>query len=907
MPIPLPIDSAREQILEALSVDGSLVLSAPTGSGKSTRVPPMLLDRCSQPPLPRPDAAPPPLVAAAVPTTGLPPKLRPPPSGEARWGNLGKVLVLQPRRLATRLVATRVAEELGCPLGGLVGFRTRHEGRSSPDTRILYVTQGLFLRMLLDNPRLDHVSAVVLDEFHERHLDGDLALAMAVRLRRTLRPDLRLVVMSATLDVESLSTYLDCPVVQTSTRTFPVDIRFGAEAGDRPPWELASAGVRSIVQSGEPGDILVFMPGGYEIRRTLQAVSELRLPEPIAAFPLHGELPVEEQDRALGSSALRKVIVATNVAETSITIPGVRHVVDSGLARVARHDPRRGINTLVVQKISRASADQRAGRAGRTAPGTCRRLWSAYDHQGRPEHESPEVHRIDLSQALLLLSALGADLGADFPWLTPPHEAGLSAARDLLTSLGALAADGRVTDRGRLMAEIPAHPRLSRMIIEGELRGCREEAALVAALLSERTLLRAGARRPSTAAADDLSDLLDGFHQARDAGFDEAFCRTRGISSSAARQVDRTWNQLRRSVGKVPPPRPAAAPPPREGAAEPTTDLPPKLRPPSLGEAGRGEPAPSPFSFGSAPHLPLCLLAAFPDHVAARSKPGSPVFALTRNRRAVLAGDSACADCDLLVAGEITEIGTGSGLSTVLSLLVPLRPDDLLELFCEQLSQTRELQWNREAQIVEELDSTRFFDLSIEETRKIPSDRTTAARLLARRIVAESLHLSGFDDKVDAWVDRLRFVSATFPEKGLPAFDSNDRLRAIEILCGEDYRYARVKDRPALDAVRSLLSAAERRFVEEMAPERLQLPRGHRMRIAYPSGQRPTGRARIQDLYDLHTTPRIAGGRVPLLLEITGPNNRPLQVTDDLSNFWKVLYPQLKNQLQRRYPKHEWR
>ncbi|MBM4352199.1 MAG: ATP-dependent helicase HrpB [Deltaproteobacteria bacterium] len=872
MPIPLPLDSAREEILAALAVNGSLVLSAPTGSGKSTRIPPMLL-------------------------------------GEAR----GKVLVLEPRRLATRLVAARVAQEMGCPLGGPVGYQTRHEGRVGPDTRLLYLTQGLFLRMLLDDPRLDKVSALVLDEFHERHLDGDIALAMALRLRRTTRPDLAVVVMSATLDTETLSDYLDCPVVKTRGRAFPVEVRHIDAAEDRPPWEAAARAVREIVRAGESGDILVFMPGGYEIRRTVEAVRDLHLPEPLTAFPLHGEMPAEEQDRALAPATNRKVIVATNVAETSITIPGVRHVVDSGLARVARFDPRRGINMLTVQKISRASAEQRAGRAGRTEPGTCRRLWSLYDHQGRSEHETPEIGRVDLSQALLLLNALGVNDIGTFSWLIPPPDAAVRSARDLLASLGATAPDGdpadldhrfpppsgNLTELGRQMARVPAHPRLARLVLEGERRGCRDDAALVAALLSERTILRPGPRNPLAAASDDLSDLLARFSQAREHGFDDAFCQGRSLSASAARQVDRTWRQLRQT-GQARHHRTARAC--THGSADAGR--------PAGSASNRGLSPPFRSSLSPDPEprtLPLCLLTAFPDHVAARSRPGSPVFNLTGGRRATLSRETLCTDCDLVLACEIAEIEGGSGLSTVLSLLVPLKPDDLLEMFCNRMGLSSELSWNRETQVVEQIESTRFFDLAIEETRGIPTDRTAAAALLARRIVAEGLHLSGFDDRVEAWVERLRFVATTFPEKGLPVFDDADRQRAIEALCGEDYRYAKVKDRPALEAVRSLLSPAHRRFVDEMAPERIQLPRGHRIRVSYPQGQRPTGRARIQDLYDLPSTPRIAGGRVPLLLEIAGPNNRPLQVTDDLANFWKVLYPQLRAQLQRRYPRHEWR
>ena len=460
----LPIWDIHGEITDTLAVHSRLVLSAPTGSGKSTQLPQIILD-------------------------------------DVLCGS-SKVVVLQPRRVAARSLARRVAGERSAKLGGEVGYQVRFENHTSLDTKIEFITEGVLLRRLQDDSRLVNVGAVLFDEFHERNLMSDLALGLVKRLQHNERTDLKLVVMSATIETGPIARYLGqadddpCRVLASDGRAFPVDIRFGQYLNRDPVTEQAAEAVEQILLNDSPGDILIFMPGMGEIRGTMNAISRRRLPEPVELIPLHGDLPPADQDRAFARNDRRKVVVATNVAETSITIDGIRHVIDCGLARVARFDAERGFGTLLIEEISRASADQRAGRAGRTAAGTCHRLWTESGHLNRSEHNTPEIHRTDLSESVLMLHAAGIDKATQFDWLDKPDPNAVAKAETLLRSLGALANDngGGLTDVGRAMLRLPMHPRLARMIVEASRRDCINEAALCAAFMGGRNILIRSAR-----------------------------------------------------------------------------------------------------------------------------------------------------------------------------------------------------------------------------------------------------------------------------------------------------------------------------------------------------------------------------------------------------------------------------
>jgi ATP-dependent helicase HrpB len=538
----LPIWQIHSDIVRALTEGNRLVLVAPTGSGKTTQVPQMLLD-------------------AGLAGTS--------PALDSQRGTPHKIVVLQPRRVAARTVAARVAWERGGRLGDEVGYQIRFDDNTGRDTRICFITEGILLRWLQDDPTLSEVSIILFDEFHERNLLGDVALALAKQLQTANRPDLKIAVMSATLDAEPVARYLgNCPLLTSEGQSWSVETRYLDYMDERPTTEQAADAVEQVVNSGMPGDILVFMPGMAEINATIRALGTTTLREPLAFLPLHGDLSPEEQDRAFAANDRRKVVVATNVAETSVTIDGIRHVVDGGQARVARYDPERGISTLVIEPISRASADQRKGRAGRTAPGTCYRLWTESGHLNRPERNTPEIQRSDLAEVVILLHSLGIQRAAEFDWLDKPDPQAVNRAERLLVTLGALKEvetsqgvagepiprSSTLTDIGRQMLRLPMHPRYSRMLVEAAKSGCVPQATLCAALVSGRDLLMRPTRddtRVSEArelfeasALSDFFTLMRAYQFAKNRGFNVEACRRYGIHAQTARLVEQTFEQI---------------------------------------------------------------------------------------------------------------------------------------------------------------------------------------------------------------------------------------------------------------------------------------------------------------------------------------------------------------------------
>ena len=835
----LPICAIREQILGALRGSNRLVLTAPTGSGKTTQVPQFLL------------------------------------KGGVLLAEHPGIVVLQPRRLAARLVARRVADELGGKVGGVVGYQTRHDSQVSGETVIRFLTEGLFLRQMQSNPTLAGVGAVLFDEFHERSLASDTALALVKRLQEGKRPDLRLIVMSATLDTKLVSEYLGCATLEAHGRMYPVKMRYLQKRATAEAWELAADALADVLDGDEPGDVLVFMPGVYEIRRTIELCREHgRAGEELAVLPLHSELPVREQDAAVGPSSSRKVIVSTNVAETSITIPGIRHVIDSGLARVNRFDPRRGINVLRVEGISQSSAEQRAGRAGRTAAGTCTRLWTELEHRSRAGHETPEIHRLDLAEVLLQLYAMGVAEPGEFPWLQAPNPLAVEQAKRTLVTLGALSAKSELTGLGRQMSRLPMHPRLSRMLIEAGSRHCLARACLWAAIISERDILIRGAKHHfaedlPAGARSDFRVLENAFEAAKRVDFDIERCERMGVHALACRELDKTQRLYMEAVRE------------REHPKSTVRDAAPA-------------------------RLAKCLLAAFPDHLAMRRSEANLACALVGQRRGNLDAQSVAKRVGLILPVEIREIGVGQGVKTVLSLATEIEAEWLREVHGGRVVHRREARLNPETLGVESVDRDLFDDLVITESARHDPD-PAAAEILAEEIFKGRLKLERWDEAVEQWIDRVRCVAEWFAERKLITYSDDDRRVILSEICAGATRYSQVRDRPCLQYVKDALSWEDQRFVEQMAPERIELPRGWKMRMEYTPGQSPRGRAKIQDFYGLAQSPTVAGGRQRVVLEILAPNMRPIQLTDDLANFWKNLYPTVKKELSRRYPRHEWR
>ena len=846
----LPIYEIESALVERLKRHRRLIVQAPTGSGKSTQVPQMLADH-------------------------------PAHSASRSVAGEGQIVILQPRRLATRLLAARVAHERNVKLGEEVGYQIRFEDFSGPRTRIKYVTEGILLRRMISSPKLEGISTIIFDEFHERHLYGDITLARALQLQETARPDLNILVMSATLDTARLEPYLaPCDVLTSQGRTFPVHSEYIADkhTDDLAPWDLAEREFERLVREGAEGDFLIFMPGAYEISRTINAIQSSSHASGFRVLPLHGELQPREQDAAVARYDQRKVVVSTNVAETSLTIDGVRVVIDSGLARIPKYDPYRGINTLLVEKISRASADQRAGRAGRTAPGRCVRLWNEHDHRSRPAQELPEIKRLDLAEVVLTLKAGGVEDIRKFRWLEPPDMRSLERAETLLTDLGALDAKaGAVTKIGRRMLSFPVHPRYARMLLAGAEYGCVYQMALIAALTQGRELLQRRQGKNVQGERDDLlgdeavSDffiLMRAWSYADKSNYSVDRCRQLGIHAQAARQVRpllETFLDIARGEGL--------------------------------------ETKPSPINDEA---IQKCMLTGFSDHLARRMDGGTLRCQIVHGRRGVLARESVVQKAPLFVAAEVREV-EGKDLSVILSLATAVKEEWLRELFPDDCSEKEEASLDPESKRVVAVRQRMFRDLVMESKRTDKPSAEAAAALLAEEVLAGRCALKQWDHEVDQWILRVNCLSKWCPDLLIPSITPDASSLMVQQICHGCFSFKDVKDQPVWPVVKAWLTGPQQALVEKHAPERIEMPGGRRAKITYSEENPPFVSARIQDLYGLKESPRIGMGRIPLVVHILAPNQRPVQITQDLAGFWRDHYPKVKQKLQRKYPKHEWR
>jgi ATP-dependent helicase HrpB len=842
---PLPIDPLLPGLCDALRGAPNLVLEAPPGAGKTTRVPRALLD--------------------------------------AGFAESGEILVLEPRRLAARMAARRVAEELGEEPGGVVGYQMRFEDVSSARTRIRFVTEGTLTRRLLRDRELRGAAVVLLDEFHERHLDGDVALALLRRLQQTSRPDLRLVAMSATLDAGPIAAFLgDAPRVRSEGRLFEVAIEHLPRSDDRPLESQVASAVRRLLDEGLDGDVLVFLPGALEIRRAAEACAKLAREADLLVLPLHGSLPPAEQDRAVRPAHLRKIILSTNVAETSVTIDGVVAVIDSGLARIASHAPWSGLPTLKVAKIARASAAQRAGRAGRTRPGRCLRLYTSGDLGVRPEHEAPEVARADLAGTALELHAAGVSDPAAFGWFEAPPAAALDAAVTLLQRLGAVAEGRGITETGKRMLRFPVHPRLGRILVEAERRGIAGDACAIAALLGERELTSGRGQRDARHRSDVL-DALDRFEEAEAAGFAPERLRWMGIDPQRATAVERVRKQLLRIVDRKAAPKPGSA------------------------EAWENEAM-------------ISILAGYPDRVGRLRRPGNATgrsareVVLATGGTAALAESSGVADVELVVAVDVEERTEQQGAPgrapgrprAVVRMASGVEADWLLELFTDAIRDTTEAVWNPTAERVEVVRRLAYEGLVLEETRGAKGDPKAIARALAEAVRAKGWRAFAKGDELDRWLLRVAFVHEHCPELGLPTLDEAGIEAALADLCEGSQSFADLRQQDLTAGLRARLTGPQARALEELAPDTLTLPGGRKLEITYAKDAAPSAESRLQDFFGMREGPKIARGRVPVVLHLLAPNYRAVQVSTDLAGFWAKHYPAIARELRRKYPRHAW-
>ena len=880
-PASLPIWEIHSGIVEALRQGGRLVLVAPTGSGKTTQAPQMLLD------------------------AGL--------AGQK------KIVVLQPRRVAARTVAARVAFERGCPLGSEVGYQVRFDDQTSLGTRVSYVTEGVLLRRLQEDARLSDTGVVLFDEFHERNLMSDVALALVKRLQATERPDLKLAVMSATLEAEPVARYLAlcpdgaaAPILRSEGQSFPVEVRYLDQPDERPVTEQAADAVEEIVNSGEAGDILVFMPGMGEINATIAALRTIRAREGLALIPLHGELPPDQQDLAFASNPLRKVVVATNVAETSVTIAGIRHVVDSGLARVARYEAERGLSTLFIEPISRASAEQRKGRAGRTGPGTCHRLWTESGQLNRPERNTPEIQRSDLAEVVLLLHSLGIRQAARFDWLDKPDPEAVQRAEHLLRTLGALrrpatqggkaaapesnhsnkptaAGDSDLTPTGRQMLKLPLHPRYSRMLVEAARLGCVPAAALCAALVSGRDLLtRLGradqhikeARELFEASQDsDFHTLLRAYEFAKKNHFSVETCRRYGIHAQTARQVEQTFEQILRIA----------------------------QRQESAGSSAQGPP--------SEDALLRCIMTGFIDQLCVRRDQGTLECDLTEERHGTLMRESVAQGAPLFVAASIREVaGRGAENLTLLGLASAVRREWIEETFPEQVTTKLEHLYDRTHKRVAAVKLVRFGDLVIHHEHQRQADPRASGLCLAEAHLKGCFELPLLNHEIKQLIARTNLVAVVMPELEFPAFDP----AAIGACLGRAFDgLTLAKEAQAAPLRESFVQHLGRDrlgWLCELAPRTLPWPEGRQSKLLYPEEAQdrdgrpasPELQIKLHECLTLAEHPRICEGRLPVKLWLCAPDGKRLDWTVNWPAFKTGRYPALRQTLRKKYPGLAW-
>jgi len=833
---PLPIDEALPRLTAALAANRCAVLVAPPGAGKTTRVPLVLLDE--------------------------------------HWATDRKILVLEPRRLAARAAAARMASTLGEQVGDTVGLRVRFGSRVSKQTRIEVVTEGVFTRLVLDDPSLDGVAAVLFDEFHERSLDADLGLALARDLQQGLREDLKLLVMSATLDGARVASLLgESPVIESQGRSFDVDTRYLGR-DPRAPVERQVAEAVERALRAEQGSLLVFLPGAGEIRRTETLLKE-RIDDPdVDIVALFGALDAREQDRAIAPSppGRRKIVLATSIAETSLTIEGVRVVIDSGLARVPRYEPDVGLTRLETVRVSRAAADQRRGRAGRTGPGVCYRLWDEPQTGSLEAYTRPEILSADLSSFVLDLAQWGVSDPSKLSFLDPPPRAALDEARTLLRELGAIDADGRITDEGHELRELPLPPRLARMVVDAARDGAGGLAADIAAVITERGL---GGNDV------DLGHRLD------------LFRRDRSRRAEDARAMARRWaSSLHLSPGGRGRPSETRA---GAGDSNEITPSPSSLRSPPSPTRGEGKE-------GAGAGAILAL--AYPDRIA-RNRGAGGGFLLANGRGGVVDPASPLAREPFLAVAELT----GAAAAGRIVLAAPIALQDIEARFADRIEDRDGVTFDADSASLRARRLRRLGALVLaEQTRPVTPD-TVTAHILAEGIVSLGLDRLPWSKAALQYRNRVQFLRRAEGDEWPDLSDEGlvgTAAEWLEPILTDKTARSQLSTEELSNAVMAMVPWALRRRLDAEAPTHFTAPSGSSVSIDYEAEQGPTVSIRVQELFGLAQHPAIAGGRVPLTIELLSPAHRPVQVTRDLPGFWRGSYADVKADMRGRYPKHPW-
>ena len=816
----LPIHEVLPELRAALAAHRAAVLQAPPGAGKTTIAPLALLNE--------------------------------------PWLAGRTILILEPRRLAARAAAARMAKLRNENVGETVGYRIRFESKVSAQTRIEVLTEGILTRRLQTDPELKNVGLVIFDEFHERHLHADLALALCLDSQRALREDLKILVMSATLDGAAVSKLLDdAPMVASSGRSFPVDIRYlPRDPEDRLPQVVTDAVLRALGE--HEGDVLTFLPGAWEIRRTQELLTE-RLPAGVDVLPLFGDLPWEAQDLALQPSAeRRKVVLATPIAETSLTIEGVQIVVDAGFARVPQFDPKSGLTRLTTMRISRASSEQRAGRAGRLAPGVCYRLWSETTQRGLIPQSLPEIRTADLAPLALELAAWGARDARALSWLDPPPEAALNQARELLIELDALDAEGRIAATGRAMVRLPLHPRLAHMLYAAERMGMGALACDIAALLSERDILTGEARR-----SVDFGQRLDALWAFRRHGRQGA--QSHAADANGCVRANQAAQQFQRLLSSA-----------KSANAS------------DVEQTG------------------LLLALAYPDRVALVRAAGDTRYLLASGRGARLHESEMRLRQPCIVAASL-DAGETEGL---IYLAARLDVGALREHLPTHIRTEDIVRWDEQQQAVIARREERFGALVLDSRRLSDADPEKLRAAMLEGIRRMGLEALPWTREAREWQARVLSLKHWCPEENWPDVSDAALAATLADWLGPYFDGVTRREHLArldlLSILKNRIDWEQGRRLDEGAPTHLAVPSGSHVRLEYIPGESPVLRVKLQEMFGLADTPRVAFGRVPVTLHLLSPAQRPIQVTQDLRGFWERTYAEVKKELKGRYPKHPW-
>ncbi len=822
---PLPIDAYLQSIQNHLESFSSVIVEAAPGAGKTTRIPPALLD--------------------------------------SKISKNQQVWVLEPRRLAARLSANRIAQERNEELGKTVGYQVRYENHSSAQTRLLFLTEGLFTRKLIHNPNLNGVSVVILDEFHERNLQTDVALALLRRLQMTSRPDLKIVVMSATMDCASISHYLgDCPIISCAGKSYDVEISYLVGTSNSSVAELVQAAVTKLVSDQLEGDVLVFLPGAAEIRKASTALETIARKEGILLTKLHGELAAAEQYNALSPSSQRKIILSTNVAETSITIEGLSAVIDSGLERTVEHSKWSGLPISSIQRISQASARQRAGRAGRTRDGKCIRLYSEMDFSLRPEFRVPEILRADLSGIILELLALGFDFQA-LDWFESPADSQLESALSLLRSLGAIEFSTKISSLGKELTRFPLHPRLSCLLVEGIKVGVPREAAILASIIAEQKIKKFEISADRKISSINLLDQLDQYLELEKANFAPRSMDKFSFDAGAVYSVKRSTQQLMQILRHE-------------------SDV--QVRASEL-------------------TLMKILAAGFPDRIAELYQSDN-AKGLTVRRKVKLCdgrfieGRFSEENSDWILAIQVSE-NLNSSVAFINSY-VHLNSDLIFDLFSTQLAETTEVSWHAKRELVEEINRLQYRELVLLESKSAASSNREVSLLLSQQLKLTGLSRFTGKDKLDSLNARMKFLV----DDSVYCPIEEDEAKLFEICEGK------VSFRELQEVLSSVnfqylfFTSQEISGLEKNAPEHLLLRNSKRTTVHYVESKTPFLQGYIQDFFGIAATPMLL--KIPLALNLLAPNKRIVQITSDLPSFWKNIYPKLRMEMSRNYPKHYW-